>query len=341
MIKRPVKDPRPILTPKQIEKIAIQVVKDACSGLAHTNAVDKLVRAKEEKARLAELQATNLGYKRVGDDGFSFLFDIPDYYACSGGTRTLHYLAALVAETGAAVETTSLNFFNPMLPVRKRALPEDISITCEAVKLDTTGARRRVWWVLVFAGVFGPWHADKRITKNECVFVYEKKFLESVQKICDYPLSEKDILYIPHIDPQWAFPGNKTIEACIYAGAAASKPSIPLTPGLPWASAFPGAVEIPPMGEVFRDGEHHDQVYAHQRTIAILRAARNMYSVDHHTALLVEAALCGCRTWLVQKGGTATELMIGRETMLREVMNPIRDLETAARFVKQVLEFFK
>ena len=340
MIKRPVKDPRPLLTPKQIEKIAIQVVKDACSGLAKVKAVERIDQARAERQRVAELKATNLGYPRAVD-GVSFLFDIPDYYACSGGTRTLHYLAALVAETGAAVATTSLNFFNPMLPVRKRALPEDISITCEAVKLDTTGARRRVWWVLFFAGVFGPWHADKRITKNECVFVYEKKFLESVQKICDYPLSEKDILYIPHIDPQWAFPGNKTIEACIYAGAAASKPSIPLTPGLPWASAFPGAVEIPPMGEVFRDGEHHDQFYAHQRTIAILRAARNMYSVDHHTALLVEAALCGCRTWLVQKGGTATELMIGRETMLREVMNPIRDLETAARFVKQVLEFFK
>ena len=82
MIKRPVKDPRPLLTPKQIEKIAIQVVKDACAGLTRTNAVDKLVRAKEEKARQAELQATNLGYKRVGDDGFSFLLDIPDYYPC-------------------------------------------------------------------------------------------------------------------------------------------------------------------------------------------------------------------------------------------------------------------
>ena len=131
MIKRPVKDPRPILTPKQIEKIAIQVVKDACSGLAHTNAVDKLVRAKEEKARLAELQATNLGYKRVGGDGFSFLLDIPDYYPCSGGCRTMHYLAALLVEAGFAVACTKLNFFNPLIPVRAKALETDIAICCE------------------------------------------------------------------------------------------------------------------------------------------------------------------------------------------------------------------
>ena len=337
-----IKDPRPLLTPQQIEKIAIQVVKDACAGLTRTNAVDKLVRAKEEKARLAELQATNLGYKRVGDDGFSFLFDIPDYYACSGGTRTMHYLAALLVEAGFAVACTKLNFFNPLIPVRAKALKTDIAICCDGVRMDTTGATRVCWWMLCYADVFFAGRdPNRKVKAHECCIVYMPEFLESCRRHCEYPLTEEDVIYIPHIDPLWCFPGLKTIRACFYGKHSASKTSINSDPNVAGSTIFSDAVYIPPLGDVYRDGTNRDQFYGHQRTLAVLRAAENLYTVDHNSALSVEAALCGCKVWYVRADGTAIEKFISPAVLRREVMNPVRDIEAAKAFGVKVLAFFK
>jgi hypothetical protein len=345
MIRKPVKikDPRPLLTPKQIEKIAIQVVKDACSGLAHTNAIEKLNRAKDSKARLAELQTTNLGYKRVGDDGFSFLLDIPDYYPCSGGCRTMHYLALALLEAGFAVATTKLNFFNPLIPVRAQALKNDIAICCDGVRMDTTGATRVCWWMLCYADVFFAGRDKNRRVKNhECCIAYMPEFFPSVQAVCDYPLdSEKDVVYLPHIDPLWCFPGLKTIRACFYGKHAASKTSVSTCPEMASSTIFSDAVHIPPIGDVYRDGTNRDQFYAHQRTLSVLRAAEHLYTVDWNSALSVEAALCGCRVWYVRADGTAEEKFISPAVLRREVMNPVRDIESAKRFGDRVLEFFK
>jgi hypothetical protein len=344
VIRKPVKikDPRPLLTPKQIEKIAIKVVKDACSGLERTSVIEKLLRAKEEQARQAELQATNLGYKRVGNDGLSFLLDIPDYYPCSGGCRTMHYLAALMCEAGFAVATTKLNFFNPLIPVRPRALPSDIAICCDGVRMDTTGATRVCWWMLCYADVFFAGRdPNRKVRKHECCVVYMPEFLESCRRHCEYPLADDDVVYLPHIDPLWCFPGLKTIEACFYGKHAASKTSVNTCPEMAASTIFAHAVHIPPIGDMYRDGTNRDQFYGHQRTLAVLRAAKNFYTVDHNTAVSVEAALCGCKVWYVQPDGTAVEKFISPAVLRREVMNPVRDLEAAQRFGAKVLQFFK
>lgn len=340
MIKKP-KDPRPLLTPKQIERIAIKTIKEACSGLARTQAIDRIEQAKGEKQRMAELKATNLGYKTVGSDGNSFLIDLPDYYPCSGGCRTMHYLAALLCEAGFAVATTRLNFFNPLIPVRAQALKSDIAICCDGVRINTTGASRVCWWMLCYADVFFAGRDPyRRVKAHECCIVYMPEFLPSARKVCDYALSEDDIVYIPHIDPLWCFPGNKTIESCFYGKHAASKTSINTDPNVAGSTIFSNAVYIPPIGDVYRDGTNRDQFYAHQRSLSVLRAAKNFYTVDHNTAMSVEAALCGCKVWYVQPDGTAVEKFISPAVLRREVMNPVRDIYEASRFAAKVLQFF-
>jgi len=336
------KDPRPILSPKQIEKIAMQAVKNAVAGITHTAATDRIEQAKADKARLASLQATNLGYRTVGGDGYSFLLDIPDYYACSGGCRTMHYLASLMCEAGFAVATTKLNFFNPLIPVRAKALKSDIAICCDGVRMDTTGASRVCWWMLCYADIFFAGRdKTRKVRKNECCIVYMPEFLESCQAHCDYGLYEDDVIYIPHIDPLWCFSGNKTIESCFYGRQSASKTSINSDPNIATSTIFSNAVVIPPIGDTYRDGTNRDQFHAHQRTLAVLRAAKNFYTVDHNTAMSVEAALCGCRVWYVQADGTAVEKVISPQVLRREVMNPIRDIYDASRFAAKVLQFFK
>lgn len=339
---KPPVDPRPILTPRQIQKIAVQAVKNAVAGITTTSAQKRIEEAKADKARLSNLQATNLGYKTVGSDGYSFLLDIPDYYPCSGGCRTMHYLAALLCEAGFAVATTKLNFFNPLIPVRAQALKSDIAICCDGVRMNTTGSTKVVWWMLCYADVFFAGRdKTRKVRTNECCIVYMPKFLESCKAHCEYPLSEKDIFYIPHIVAEWCFPGNKTIEACFYGRGSASKTSINSDPNIATSTIFSHAVSIPPIGDTYRDGTNRDQFYGHQRTLAVLRAAKNFYSVDWNTAMTVEAALCGCRTWYVNADGTAKEIVVDESTKRREVMNPARDIEAARRFGEKVLVFFK
>jgi hypothetical protein len=339
---KPPVDPRPVLTPKQIEKIAMRAVKNAVAGIVITSAQKRIEEAKADKARLANLQATNLGYKIIGHDGYSFLLDIPDYYPCSGGCRTMHYLAALLCEAGFAVATTKLNFFNPLIPVRAQALKSDIAICCDGVRMNTTGAPQVVWWMLCYADVFFAGRdKTRKVRTNECCIVYMPEFLESCKAHCEYALTADDIVYLPHIDPLWCFPGNKTIEACFYGRGSASKTSINSDPNIAASTIFSHAVLIPPIGDTYRDGTNRDQFYAHQRTLAVLRAAKNLYTVDWNSALSVEAVLCGCAVWYVQADGTANRKFIDPSILRREVMQPARDIEAARKFGGKVLSFFK
>ena len=328
-----------LLTPAQIRKIAIKAVNDAVKGLKPGHIASRVQRAQEERKRNAELKATNMGYPRQ-IRGNSFLVVIPDYFACSGGCNAVHYLAAMLAETGAAVATTHLNLFNPMLPVREQALATDIAIIPDGDRSNKPGASRVCWWMLFYTDAF----FKNVVKKNECVFVYEEKYLASVQAVCEHPVTKKDVLYLPHVNPEWCFPGAKTIESCFYGQKASSKGGSYDFHGTPLPDVFrrtvDGAVEIPPKQDIFRDGHPHDEFYAHQRTLAILRASRNFYTTDHHTSMSIEAALCGCKVWYVQADGTYKEQIFSRAFLESQIRNPVRDVKTATLFRDKVLEFF-
>lgn len=329
------KHPPGFLTPAQLRKIAMQAVSNAVKGISQEKIVQKFERAQNEKLRQAELNVTNLGMPREVK-GISFLVVIPDYFAASGGCNAMHYLAAMLAETGAAVATTHLCYFNPLIPVREKALPSDIAILPDGERFNRTGATRVCWWMLFYADAFFRSH----ITQDECVLVYEKKYLPSVQAACSHPVDEGDVVYLPHINPHWCFPGRKTIESCFYGSEAASKGSIPADKDIPQSSVIPGAVVIPPIYDIYRDGTHRDQFYAHQRTLTVLRAAKNFYTVDHHTSMSIEAALCGCNVFYVHKNALPTQQIVSKEAIAREVQNPARDVSVAASFRTKVLDFF-
>jgi hypothetical protein len=338
----------PRLSPQQIQKIAMEVVRNAVKGLPPEKIIEKIQRHQGGKAREAQLRAPKLGYPQEVN-GVSFLVPVADHYACSGGGRLMHWLAAMLAETGAAVATNRLCIYNPMLPVRMRALPTDIAILSDGSRYDPTGASRVFWWMLFFADAY----FCNRVKKGEGCLVYSKAYLPSVQAACDYPVTEKDIFYLPHLDPQGCYPGRKTIDACIYGEEAANKSSVSyvpveralnphteFNPTAPKSRIIPGAVMMPAKTDVFGDGNPHHEVFAHQRTLAILRASRNFYTIDHHTAMSIEAALCGCKVWYIQKSGPPQEQYISTADLERYVMNPARDVKAAEVFKGRVLKFF-
>ena len=341
----------PILSNSQIEKIAIQAIKNALKNRKPDSLVKKIQRAQDAQVKKAEHQTTRMNYPKAVN-GVSFLIPVPNHFACSGGGRVLHWLAAMMAETGAAVATTEICVYNPMLPVRRRALPGDIAILSDGRRFNDVGAVNVVWWVLFFAGVF----FKSRIPKNEACFVYEPEFFDSAAACCDRPISrEENIFYLPHIDPMGCYPGRKTIESCVYGEDAANKSSITsfsLEKGLnpmgymPTKKSeldsrlVPGAVVMPAKSDVFRDGLPHHEYLIHQRTLAILRAAKNFYTVDHYTAMSVEAALCGCKVWYIQQDGSYKEHYVSKQEMERHVMNPARDVRAVELFRQKILKFF-
>jgi hypothetical protein len=244
----------------------------------------------------------------------------------------LHYLAALLVQAGQAVATTSLCYFNPTIPVRPFAVDTDIDILCDTISPNETGAKRKCRWMLCYADKY----FKGRITSDECAIVYQPEYLESVKKVCDYPLSNEDVVYIPHIDPAWCFPGNKTIKNCLYGIEVANKQDISVNPCLP-----PGVVTIPHRDDIFPDGDYYESFYNHQRTLGILRASENFYTVDHNTAMSIEAQLCGCQVWYVQKDGTSRRMEFTTSQLQHELMQPERDVLRAGVFAKKVKRFFQ
>jgi hypothetical protein len=332
-----IKTPAHGLTDAQVRSIAMEALDNALTGRAQKSIVERLARAQAEKQRNAELKAGNMGYPQH-INGVSFIVPTPDSFACSGGGRLMHWLAAMLAETGAAVATTSLCIYNPMIPVRRRALPTDIAILSDGHRFDSTGASRVFWWMLYFAEAY----FKNRIKKGEGCLVYDKTYLSSVQAHCDYPLTDNDIFFLPHLDPQGCYPGRKTIQSCIYGPEAANKSSLGTDDSATWPASrvIPGAMVMPAKTDIFRDGQQHYEIFTHQRTLAILRAARHFYTVDYHTAMSVEAALCGCRVWYVQKDGSAKEQFFSESLKQSYIMNPVKDIPAVEVFKNRVLKFF-
>jgi len=266
-----------------------------------------------------------------GDTAYRFLVDFPEYAACNGGCRTMHYLASLLAAAGYPVATTGLCFFDPCIPVSPYAKENDITVCCDGARVNRLDSRRNCWWMLCY----GDMYFKSRVRKDECCLVYQKEFLASTRKVCDHPITENDIFYLPHIDPTWCFPGKKIIKNCVYGIENASKRSVPANPKF-----LDGAVYIPHLADFFPDGNRHAQDFSHQRTLAILRASENFYTVDWNTVMIVEASICGCKVWLVQPDGSAVEHPVSLETWHHEVMRPWLDVELATVFAEKVLAFF-
>jgi hypothetical protein len=304
------------------------VVKDASGKV-----VDAVKKSDTLKATLARAAAP------VKAPRNRFFIFVPDYYPCSGGSRTMHYMAALLVDAGVPVVTNKLCFFNPTIPVEQIAQDGDVAVYYDGVRSTDNPlcAKRVCRWMLCFAEEY----FKGKIKKEECAIIYMKKYLASVQAACHHPVTEEDIIYLPHIDPAWCFaPSVKTIKYCFYGAGAASKTCVAQNPKLHTIQPPPGAVVIPGFVDKFPDDQGHDQFFVHQRTVAILRASETLWTVDHNTALNIEAALCGCRVIYLFDDGSYQEQFFPREVLELEAMNPQRDVAVARRFADRVLKFF-
>ncbi len=262
----------------------------------------------------------------VREGASTILVNTYGYNSCCAGIRVMHYLAALLRSADIPVAVTAPCFYNPTIPVRQQALPGDIAVYPDASRGNRHGAGRICRYMLYYAyGCFG----GDRIAKDECAIVYHRKYLANVQAHCDHPLTEDDIINIPILDDEWCFPEPKTIENVLYVGKAGAKALPKMECAL-----------IPPANFSQDKGAAEAAQFAHMTTLALLRKAKNFYTLDLSTLMACEAALCGCKVFLVRDANTFEEQAGLLEVAREQVMSPERDVALARKFADKVHRFF-
>ncbi|MGA2176367.1 MAG: glycosyltransferase [Verrucomicrobiota bacterium] len=250
-----------------------------------------------------------------------------DYNSCSAGVRVMHYLAALLRSADIPVAVTSPCFYDPTIPVRAQALPDDIVVYPDATRGNGIGANRICRYMLYYAHAY---FGGDRIAKDECAIVYHHNYLADVQAHCDSPLTEEDVITIPILDSEWCFPEAKTIENVLYAGKGRDK-ALPLM----------DCMLVPAANAPENSGAPYADHYAHMRTLAMLRKAKNFYTLDPHTLMSCEAALCGCKVFYARDDNTFEEQSDIVEESRKQVMSPERDVALARKLADKIYRFFE
>lgn len=242
----------------------------------------------------------------------------------SAGVRTMHYLATLLRAVGVDVAVTSPCYYNPAIPVRTAALLEDIAVYPDCTQDNPLGARHVCRYMLYYASAY---FGGKRIARDECALVFQHDYLADIQAHCDHPVTEEDIMRLPTMDATWCFPEVKTIENLVYPG----KGDINKMPPIPGPFTL-----IPKNPSGLKRG---DNILEHQKTLALLRQAKKFYTLDEHTLMSCEAALCGCQVRILKNGRFEEDPDLMAKAR-DQILNPERGMEVARRFAGRVEKFF-
>lgn len=230
-----------------------------------------------------------------------FVIQIPILEMKSAGVRVLVYLNELLVKAGYRCE------INGCLE------PEHIAIYPDVVRGNPMGATNIVRYMLYYPTAY---FGGDRIPKSELPTVYHETYYESVCQHCEEPPSKDHIFFLPSLgDGHLLYPDEKTVSSVLYVG-----------------KCHCGESPTTPMPVITR-------AMSREECLALLRKSKQLYSLDHESVILSEAQLCGCKTFLV-KPGQVFEPFHDPEPR-KNLQDPERDVETAKRFAKLALDFFK
>ena len=240
----------------------------------------------------------------------------PEYSPFSAGIRVLHYLAAMLRAADIDVGANVSNHYNPDIPARSIALPDDVVVYPDLIRGNPMQAKRICRYFLYYTV---PYFDPDRILKDEACIVYHRDYFDDVAAHCDHPMTDGDIIQVPNIEGEWCFPETKTTENLYYPGKCA----------VPFQKMPPGeysTVVTPP-----------DRM----QSLARLRRAKNFYTSDQCSAMADEAHLCGCNVYQLNDAGEYELSANGSRKVRGVVMNPKEDVGIARRFAERVYGFFK
>lgn len=208
---------------------------------------------------------------------------LPPYDPCSGGIRVMHYLAFVLHQAGANVAVNTRCFYDPSVPMVEKIEPEDIGVYPDIEPGNPMATPYAMRWMLYFASAHYKNHGGTRVPAQEMTLVYMSTYLEDVKLHCDYEVGEKDLFELPNIEcPEWLYPEKKTVENVLFTGKR-------------------HCGEMPELDYVLMPSreQYLGRWPLRYASISMLRKAKRLYTMDHHTVLEQEAQLCGCEVYRV------------------------------------------
>lgn len=216
-----------------------------------------------------------------------FLILAPPYTTKSSGVRALYrlchhlnesgYPTAIIAEREGCPADWNVHFHRG--PVEDR-----IVIYPEIVSGNALEARKVVRWVLNDPGLLA---GDKTYPDEEMVFVYDPRRLEVASAAVSKPLGPERVLWTGLIDPDVIYPDAsvpKTLDCSFTHKGHALRERFPLPSGL----------SVTPLEDITPDMAALGDA---------LRRTRTLYSYDHYSNVLREAAISGCDIRVVGEDG--------------------------------------
>jgi hypothetical protein len=190
--------------------------------------------------------------------------------------------------------------------------PKDIAIYPDIIRGNPWGASRVVRYMLYYTHLY---FGGDRISASDCVIVYADLFFKDMMEHYDGKLTRANIVTIPCMEAGLFFPEEKTIDSVCYIGK-------------------PTATCVPPkdMPVITRESMSREEC------AKLLRTTRNLYSLDHHSAILGEGLICGCKCWIVHDDGTKHEFY--HPDPESQLQDDARDVVTARRFAQIAIDFF-
>jgi hypothetical protein len=216
----------------------------------------------------------------------TFLIWAPAYTHRSSGVRALYrlchhlnrsgYPSAMIAPRGARSGWDT--------PRHRGPVGDSIVIYPEIVSGNPLGARKVVRWALNNPGLLG---GDAAYAKDEMVFAYDPQRLEIVSRAAGVPLGPRRVLWVGLVDPVHIYPDPavpKTIDCSFTYKGRALRERFPLPAG----AAIVPLEDLTPTMTALGD---------------TLRRTRTLYSYDHYSNVLREAAICGCTVRVMGEDG--------------------------------------
>ena len=219
-----------------------------------------------------------------------FLIIAPAYTHRSAGVRALYRLCHHLNCSGypSAVIPMPGNFIGNYSPWYvfgyKGKISNEIVIHPEIVSGNPYKANRVVRWVLNNPGLLG---GDTRYADSEIVFVYDPQKIPVVNKAIKNPIGPERVLWVGVIDPEIIYPDpgvEKSINCSFSHKGDALCKQYPLDPSH-------GVKRI-------------EDITPDESSLGnVLRQTRILYSYDHYSNLLREAAICGCDVRVIDEKG--------------------------------------
>lgn len=216
-----------------------------------------------------------------------FLIWAPPYTTKSSGVRALYrlchhlneagYPSAMVAERAERLPAWNLAF-------HKGKAGRSIVVYPEIVPGNPLRAQKVVRWALNDPGLLG---GDKTYPDEEMVFVYDPQRLEAVSRAVSKPLGPRRVLWTGLIDPEVIYPDAsvpKTIDCSFVYKGHTLRERFPLPEGVVIEPLEARTPDMAALGDT-------------------LRRTRTLYSYDHYSNLLREAAVSGCDLRVVGEDG--------------------------------------